>query len=313
MENNKKLSFFARVISAISDFRIYPFVQREKISTSISYFLKILLLVTLVICIYVFSNVYNVVDKITADFNSVIPEFVLENGVLNAEKRTEYSIDNGIVILDTNCTAEEIKDLSTKDVIGYDYNVLISKDGMNIYIKDMLFATMKFSPIIGEYTKQSFYNNILQPFSNMNNQIYFFAITYCAILCVYALLKITNVLTAMVLVTIFNFLFGNRLKFGDIFKIAAYALTLPIIIETVALILIGNVSESVTLIYQLLVCVYVFYALRAIKLDKIIITATQNGILKKIVNNDGINIEAQNDLNEKEEVKENKDEENKED
>lgn len=313
MENNKKLSFFTRVISAISDFRIYPFVRREKITSSISYLLKLLLIITLVICVYMFSNIYNIMEKFTFDFNNVIPNFVLENGVLNAEEKAEYSIENGIAILDTNYTAEELKTLSDKKVIGYDYNVLISKDGMNVYINDMLFATMEFSQIIGEYTKQSFYNNILQPLSTPSAKIYFFVITYLTIFCAYILLKVTNVLTAMILATIFNFLFGNRLKFGDIFKIVAYALTLPIIIETVALILIGTVSESVTLIYQLLVCVYVFYALRAIKLDKIIITATQNGILKKIVNNDGISIEAQNDLDEKEEVKENKDEENKED
>lgn len=313
MENNKKLSFLARVISAISDFRIYPFVQREKITLAISYFLKLLLIITLVICVYIFSNIYNIMEKFTLDFNDVFPNFALEKGVLNADERVEYSIENGIVILDSNYTAEELKSISDKEVIGYDYNVLISKDGMNVYIKDMLFVTMEFSQIIGDYTKQSFYNNILQPFSNLSVQIYFFVIIYCAIFGTYTLVKITNVLTAMILASIFNVLFGNRLKFGDIFKIAAYALTLPIIIELIAVIFVGYVSESVILIYQLLLSVYVFYALRAIKLDRIIITATQNGILKKIVNNDGINVETQNEVNEKEEVKENKDEENKED
>ena len=313
MENNKKLSFLARVISAISDFRIYPFVQREKITLAISYFLKLLLIITLVICVYIFSNIYNIMEKFTLDFNDVFPNFALEKGVLNADERVEYSIENGIVILDSNYTAEELKSISDKEVIGYDYNVLISKDGMNVYITDMLFVTMEFSQIIGDYTKQSFYNNILQPFSNLSVQIYFFVIIYCAIFGTYTLVKITNVLTAMILASIFNVLFGNRLKFGDIFKIAAYALTLPIIIELIAVIFVGYVSESVILIYQLLLSVYVFYALRAIKLDRIIITATQNGILKKIVNNDGINVETQNEVNEKEEVKENKDEENKED
>ncbi|MBR4110792.1 MAG: DUF1189 domain-containing protein [Clostridia bacterium] len=313
MENNNKLSFFARMISAITDFRIYPYIRREKVISSISYFLKLLLFITLIISIYVISNVYEIAEKFTADFNNEIPNFTLKDGVLEAETNTKYSIENGIIILDTNYTAEELKEASNTDIIGYNYNVLISKDAMNIYANENLLGAVDFDKIIGEYTKQGFYNNVLQHFNDIRIKIYLFATTYIAIFTAYILLKLTNILTAMILATIFNFLFGNSLKFGDIFKIAAYALTLPIIIETVALILIGNVSESVTLIYQLLVCVYVFYALRAIKLDKIIITATQNGILKKIVNNDGINIEAQNDLNEKEEVKENRDEENKED
>ena len=46
-------------------------------------------------------------------------------------------------------------------------------------------------------------------------------------------------------------------------------------------------------------------------LNKIIITATQNGILKKVVNNEKIDTEFQNNMNEKED--QNKDEENKED
>lgn len=312
MENNKKISFFARMISSITDFRIYPFVEKEKVTTAISYFLKLILIITLIICTYMFSNIYNIAEKFTVDFDKVIPNFVLENGVLNADERAEYSIENGILILDTNYSAEELKSLSGKEIIGYDYNILISKDGMNVYVSDMLLAAMEFQPIIGKYTKQSFYNNILKPFGDISVKSYFFVISYIAIFSVYILLKFSNILTVMILATIFNILFGNRLKFSDIFKIAPYVLTLPIIIETIALVVVGSVSESVMLIYQLLMSIYVFYALRAIKLDKIILTATQNGILKKIVNNEGIHDEKQNNL-EQNEIKENQDNENKED
>lgn len=311
MENNKKLSFFARVISAITDFRIYPYIKREKITSAISYFLKLLLLITLIISLYLISNVYEITEKFIVDYNSEIPNFTLKDGVLEAESNVKYSFENGIVILNTNYSAEELKEISNIDIIGYDYNVFISKDKMNIYFNENLLGIVDFSQIIGEHTKQSFYNNVLHPFNDIRVKIYLFSISYIAIFVAYIILKITNILTAMILATIFNFLFGNSLKFGDLFKIAAYAVTLPIIIEAIALITVGYVSESVTLIYQVLVCIYVFYALRAIKLDKIIITATQNGILKKIVNNEGINTEIPKDMNAKEEV--NKDEENKED
>lgn len=310
MEKNNKLSFFARMISAITDFRIYPYVKREKLTSAIIYFLKLLLIITLIISIYVISNAYNVVEKFAVDFNSEIPNFTLKEGILSAETNAKYSLENGIVILDTNYTAKELKEISNTDTIGYDYNVLVSKDEINIYINETLADTVEFNKVIGEHTKQTFYNDIIQPFNDIKMKVYLFVCSYIAIFLAYILLKITSILTAMILATIFNFLFANNLKMGDMFKIVVYALTLPLIIETIALIIVGYVSESVILIYQILTGIYVFYALRAIKLDKIIITATQNGILKQVINNGEVDLETQNNIDKKEEKE---DEENKED
>lgn len=328
MEKQKKVSLFTRMYSAITDFRIYPFVQREKLSTAILYFLKLIALIVLVITSCMIYKTYTVIEKIATDYTDAFPEFTFKNGELSAENRVEYSYGNGIIILDTNYTQLELKEAVKRKIIGYDFYTLISKDSfnmyidefvrinvssdefikVNVYVEDELIYGANYPILFETFNKTTFFENVINPFNETKFKISFFIEFYIASLFIYIMFKGFDIIAAMITVIIFNLIFGNNLKLKDVLKIVMYALTLPLIIESIAFLLTGTVSESVIFIYQLLVYVYVFYALRAIKLDKIIIAATQSGILKKIVNGEDIDLGKLEEIDIDQESK-NKDEE----
>ncbi len=74
-----------------------------------------------------------------------------------------------------------------------------------------------------------------------------------------------------------GYVFGTKYKFKDYMKAAFYVITLPVITELIALIITGTVSDYAYITYYLLVYVYMYYAIRALKLDNIIM-ATQEKI-----------------------------------
>ena len=83
---------------------------------------------------------------------------------------------------------------------------------------------------------------------------------------------------------IINIIFRLRLKWQNYIKIAIYVSTLPFLLEMIALIVVGSISESVNFISMLVSCVYIFYALRALKLDSVIVATTGNTTEERIRN-----------------------------
>lgn len=314
---NKRIPLITRIYSAIADFRIYPLIQKEKLRTAIGYFLKLILIISIVYAACITSGLYETIVKVSKDYNTKIPNFKIEDGVCIADKGT-YTTGDKLIIFDTEYAVEDLKDLYGKDLIGYDSYALVGHDAIDVYPNEQIAYRVEFEDLPGTVTKDYLYSYIFEDVNSFNYKVSLFIIVYIAVFIVFIQFKLMSVLGAVLLAYMFNLIFGVWLKLKDALKISIYALTLPIIIEAIAFALVGTISESVSLIYQVLVAVYVFYALRALKLDKMILEATKNGILKKVVKNDGTKDEITFTINNNEEKenteskKENNDE-NKED
>ena len=102
------------------------------------------------------------------------------------------------------------------------------------------------------------------------------------VLAILVIVKLWTLVMYLISTYIINFMFGLKLRFTDYLKIVIYASTLPIILEVIALICVGNVSESVNFISVLVSCVYIFYALRAIKIDSLILGGSGKTAEEKI-------------------------------
>lgn len=314
---DKKIPLITRIYSAIADFRIYPLIQKEKLRTAIGYFLKLILIISLVYAICITNGLYETIIKVSEDYNTQIPNFKIEDGVCVADKGT-YTTGDKLVVFDTEYAVEDLKNLYSKDLIGYDSYALVGHDAVDVYPNEQIAYRIEFEDLPGTVTKDYLYSFIFEDVNSFNYQASLFVVVYIAVFMVLIQFKLMSMLGAVVLSYMFNLIFGVWLKFKDALKISIYALTLPIIIEAIAFALVGTISESVSLIYQALVAIYIFYALRAIKLDKMILEATKNGILKKVVKNDGTKEEITftvNNNEEKENTKtdENDNDENKED
>lgn len=319
---NKKIPLIMRIYSAIADFRIYPLIQKEKFGTAIGYFLKLILLISLVYALSITDGLYNSLSKIAEDYNTQIPDFIIENGECVADKAT-YTTGSELIIFDTDYKVEQLADLYSKELIGYNSYALVGSNAIDVYANKQIGYRIEFENIPETITKELVYNYAFKNVRSANFEISLFIIVFISAFTVLIQFKIMSLFVTVLLAYMLNIIFGVTLKFKDALKISMYVLTLPVLIELIAFLTVGSISESVSFIYQFLMAIYVFYALRAIKLDKMLLEATKNGILKKVVKSDGtkeditftINMESDNEKSKEEPVNkdENKNEENKED
>lgn len=295
---NKKIPMITRLYSAITDFRIYPYIQKEGVQTAISYFFKLIFVVSLVLSIYITTKIYDTMSQVAVDYEQNIPNFMLESGIFTADKAL-YSTGNEMIIFDTEYKSEELDTVYAKELIGYESYALIGGDAINISANGQELDPIYFKNLKGTFTKESIYSDV---FANVNSYAFKISLFITVCICVFFVQlewKMLNLMVTVALVYIFNIVFGIMIKIIDAFKISMYVMTFPIIIELIAFAVAGKISESVAVIYQVLLSIYVFYALRAIKLDAIILEATKNGILKKVVkeetsSKDEINFEVEN-------------------
>lgn len=283
---NKKIPLIVRIYSAIADFRIYPLIQKEKLSMAIGYFFKLIILISLVYAISITSGLYNSLSKIAEDYNAQMPNFIIENGKCVADKAT-YTTGNELIIFDTDYEVERLASLYSKELIGYNSYALVGSDAIDIYANKQIGYRIEFENIPETITKELVYSYVFKDVNSSSFEISLFVLVFISVFVVLAQFKIMSLLVTVLLIYMLNIIFGIALKFKDALKISMYVLTLPVLIELMAFLIVGTISESVSFIYQLLMAIYVFYALRAIKLDKVILEATKNGILKKVVKSDG--------------------------
>ena len=96
--DKKKIGFFKKIILAITDFRFYPHVlKNESTSQSFWHFVAFLMLLTLIISIKVTGLVYDKLDVFLAQYDALVPEFVIDMGILDVDYVGTKEIRNDIV------------------------------------------------------------------------------------------------------------------------------------------------------------------------------------------------------------------------
>ena len=284
MIKKERLGFFKRIYLAITDFRLYPFVQREKTIAATSYFSLLLMLLTLFISLQFSLKVFDGISFINEGYDKLVPEFSLENGILNVEDKI-YDLDGEVKFaVDTSYKGEEFAktDLGKEIVYSKSFFV-INSDGI-VYSEDGGAVIYTFAPVSSKINKAILKQEIEFVDSNLSVKVAIFFITWLVLFFAYFILKMINALFLILISYMLNFMFGMKLKFSNYYRIVMYALTLPLIIETVSLLYIGRIPEYATFAYQLLAYIYIFYALRALKLD-ILLISTPGGSSKEKIEN----------------------------
>lgn len=280
----ERLGFFKRMYLAITDFRWYPFVQREKTSAAIWYFILLILLSTMFISMAFSSTLFENISSILYDYNNIIPNFVLESGRLNVEKEI-YNIDGeSKFVVDTKYTVEQyVNTKDGEDVLCSNNSIILNGNGI-IYTKDgvsVVYALPSFSEKITKDSLRSYLDVVNE---NWSVRLAIFFVIWLTFFIVYLIIKFIMLLLLIFVACILNFAFGIKLKFNNYMKIVTYAITLPLIVEMISILVLGRVAEYATIACQLLTYVYIFYALRAIKLDAMIMNASGNTLKEKIEN-----------------------------
>lgn len=284
--NLGKISFFKRIYLSLTDFRMYPYTQKEKFSTAIGYFIKLLIVASIIIGTFVTSNIFTESPMFLNMFETAMPDFSISDGVLNASENIQKELNsNTYLVVNSDYSYAQMKDIKVDEADVQNYCILVLSDATVIGVKMengiYEIGTIGYEPGL-EYNKAQLSNDwrMLND-SGASKFAVWIGISIGAFI-VLLIVRLWVLIMYMISTYIINIMFGLKLKFVEYLKLVIYISTMPIILETIALITVGNISESVNFISVLISCVYIFYALRAIKLDALILGGSGKTAEEKI-------------------------------
>lgn len=314
-----KINFFKRIYLAITDFRMYPYAQKEKSSTAIGYFTKLLVLIAIVIGAFVTSNFFKDSPILLGVYNENMPNFIVKNGTLETEEIIEKELNsNTYLFLNNDYSYSELNKIKISEEGSYNLYVLMLSDAsvLGYRLENGIHELGRIEYENLTFTKEQLANEWEMLNNSAISKLVVWFFVSIGVLVVLAIVKLWTLVMYLISTCVINFMFGLKLRFTDYLKIVVYASTLPIILEVIALIFVGNVSESVNFISVSVSCVYIFYALRAIKIDSLILGGsgkTAEEKIKSALEHAQKELEKQlEEIEKKEESERNKEEEKKE-
>ena len=272
-----KLDFFARIYLAITDFRLYPFVvQREKFINALAYFLCFILLFSAILSAGVTSRAMNWLNNFTCIYNEKVDDFEVKNGELIVAKNMDFEYEKVRIYANGDLNFGELNENVFKDSENI-VTVLALKDSISVGNENVGFVITKYKDVNLDINKAETYESLRFALDSWIFKLSLAIIIFCGVFVAYLITKFLNVVGITLMLLFLGYVFGTKYKFKDYMKAAFYVITLPVITELIALIITGTVSDYAYITYYLLVYVYMYYAIRALKLDNIIM-ATQGKI-----------------------------------
>lgn len=309
----KKMGFFKKIALAITDFRFYPLILKSESSTrSFGHFFMFLMLLTLIISVKMADTMFVKFNYFLEQYEDLVPEFSLSEGVLDVEFDGTKEIRNDMIaVIDTDYTYAECVDASEYEGVSkYDNILMINSDAITLIDSYGMAYQADLSMINDAFDKTSFLAYIERTSDTFGAKMFALSVIFIAVFFVYAIYKFIEVLFFGILAMFISVLAGIRINFKAQMKIVYYAVTLPYIVETIAIVYTGSLKEYAVLASGILAYVYIFYAIRAIKLDMLlmIMNNDKKGAFKLKVDEEGRyeckKIENQNDEKLNEDVSE---------
>lgn len=279
MEENKeqKISFLTRLKWAIFNVENYDFFAVEKSHKAFVYFIKLLLIFTVIICIpitYIFGNYYKkTVNYIINEF----PNFTYENGRLDVEKEETIinESEHGIVIIDTTITLETEKAQElVKKVKTYQSGIVLLNDRVIIKLPtseqptSYLYNEIINSERIEKSEVIEYINSI--PVASVYIAFYITSIIY--LFSIYFIIILMDVILLSILGVITSRVSGMKLRYLPILNISIYSLTLPILLNAIYITvntLTGFEIQYFQIMYNAISYIYLVTAILMIKSEMI--------------------------------------------
>lgn len=280
MKEEKKVSFFKKLIISIKDFEKYPELASKKWSVVLFYLVKLLAIFTIILsCIFVYNTSKEIKNSLKY-IKEEIPEFAFYNNTLKFESNEPIIKENMEIIFNTIIIdTTEINNEKQEEYINKIKNV---NNGL-ILFKDKALIKTDFNKEILQYNYNDFSENyqitefnkgqVLEYFSGTNLIliyigvfimlfIYFFILYFSSIWLDILLLASLGFFSAIML--------RLHLRFSAMCKIAIHSLTLPILLNAIVILLktfTGFEVKYFEVMYIGISYVYIITAILMIKSD----------------------------------------------
>lgn len=323
MKEEKESSFFKKAIISIKDFEKYPELASKKWTIVLSYLIKLLLILTIVISfIYVYQGSKEI-KTIKKYIQDEIPNFTFNNNILKLQSENTIKKENltdiiNLIIIDTrevvgNENLEQYKSSLDNNESG----VILLKDKAIIKTKVMSksieYSYSSFSQTykINDFNKQ----NILQYFSDSNLIIFYIGIFIISFIYMF-LINITSIWIDILLLAIFGYvsaLFMKiRIRFVAMCKIAIHSLTLPILLNIIVILIETFTQFKIKYFEFMYIGIAYIYVITAVLMIKSDVIKNQQELTKIIEEQNKIKEEMKKQEEDKKQ-KEKEDKEEKED
>lgn len=283
MEKNK-LSFWKKIKTSIFDFDGYQDLAAERISKTIVYIVLLMVIFGIVVSsayTFKFSQIINEGKEYISNEISEInyDNYELHVKLKNGEEKATIDANNILVdkvIINTNANEEETNK-SIDEIKSQTNGFLILKDKM------VLKTAFLSQPV--EYS----YKNISETYNLNNvskeevinmlsgNQMKMFMSSFFIAMLIYIfIIYLSSILVDILFIAIIAYIVtriaGLRLKYSAIYNMAAYSLTLPIILNIIYIVVnmfTGFTIEYFRIMYTAVASIYIITAILIIKSDVI--------------------------------------------
>lgn len=275
----KENSFINKFISSIKDFEKYPEMASKPFNIVISYLVKLMLLFTLIVTSISIYDVSKNINKGIEYFKNEIPNLEFVNNELNVDSQEEIIISPqsifDLVILDTNdITQEQIQDY-IKEAKSHTTSAILLKDKIiiNTGAQTIQYEYKNIASMynIGNITKEDIINNFIGK-NLVMLYIAIFIISFIWLFIAYLISIIFDSIIFGIIGYMTALILRLRMKFVAMIKIAIHALTLPIILNLIYIIIqtIFNFEiKYFEVMYIAVTYIYVITAILMVKSDLI--------------------------------------------
>ena len=272
-----KTTFLKKMINCIKNIEKYPEMATAPLGQVISYFIKIILIFTLVA---VLSSLYGIsknVNMALEYFKNNLPDVNFTNNELIVDSKDTIEIKPkevvDLIIINTNQIEQEELDEFVKKLANKDSGIIFLRDRMIINAGtgniEYNYAKLANTYNISNMTKES----IINCFSGSNlMKIYcaIFIISYISFFIAYTVSITIDAIALGILGYITALVLRLRLKFIAMIKLAMYALTLPILLNLLYVIeqaLFGYNVKYFEVMYITIAYIYIISSILMIKSD----------------------------------------------
>ena len=284
-----RMNFFEKLIFSIVDAKLYPFVLNESIFSALGFFFKLILLFSFVISVMIFNNIVNTIPDYVSAIEKNTSNFELVGGRFTYTEPIDFKIDNMHF-----CTSKDKEFYMSGDfLLGVPNSrqnvlVLINETDADVYLKvenDMYFRFINIS--FGEMQNIN-KQQIVSTLNDISESYLTRLITMLGIMTIlfitYGIRRIWILVFYMISIFIMNFIFFNKLRFRDYLKIAIYVSGLPVLLEMISYLIAKTIPDSAMLVLISISTFYIYYALRTIKIERIMLSAVGDTPEEKIIN-----------------------------
>lgn len=273
----KKIPFFVRLKKAIFNFDEYKIFSEEKLSKTIKYLLKLVLIFTIVIAASLTWKIVDEMNKAIVDFRNESPEFSFQDNTLVIQGETKRIVkgdESGYFGFIVDSETDNLKDV--EETNNYQRVVSILKDKIVIKDAEGIESSITYEQLSKTYDLTNINKASILLLLSGNDMVKIYAIfavtAFIYLYIIYLIQFLLDILLLSVVGYLLSKIIGIKFEYKSIFNMSAYALTLPIILYMIYMVVnlfTGFTIKYFEIAYNAIAYIYIITAMLMIKSDLI--------------------------------------------